>query len=65
MHRMEQLEVGSKVELLGTWEIPNYKDMEKQLHRDYKHLRLPQTEYFYLGSSDLSEISNRLTHASC
>ena len=55
--RMNQL---SPDEIVSKLETNNYKELEKQLHRKYKNVRIPQTEYFRLTDSQLESCKNAL-----
>ena len=55
-NRLKQLEVGTKAEVVGLWESPNYTDLERMLHQRYKSERIPQSEWFCLGRYQLDEI---------
>ena len=48
--RMKQLKPDQVVKTLET---ENYEQLEKQLHKRYKDVRLPQSEYFRLTDSQL------------
>ena len=43
--RMKQLKPD---EIVRTYKTENYETLEKQLHRRYRNVRIPQTEYFRL-----------------
>ena len=39
---------------------PRQRDeLERDLHRDYKEFRIPQTEYFRLNQNQLQEVSKK------
>ena len=40
-----------------------FKELEKRLHHKYKHVRIPQTEYFRLTKSMVKECKQQLTNA--
>ncbi len=42
-------------EILSTMQAENYEDLEKQLHKKYSDVRIPQTEYFRLSFSQATE----------
>ena len=50
--RMGRLRPDSIVSIIKT---ENFESLEKELHRRYKHVRIPQTEYFRLNASQLRE----------
>ena len=37
----------------------NFRELERDLHRDYKECRIPQTEYFRLDENQLLEVSKK------
>lgn len=43
-------------ELLNVVRCVNYQDVERELHRKFKDVRLPQTEYFRLSDSQVQEV---------
>ncbi len=40
-------------EILKTLQTENYEELERKLHKKYKDVRIPQTEYFRLTESQL------------
>ncbi len=40
---------------------PEYKRLERELHKRYKNVRIPQTEYFRLTHSQIREIKHRIS----
>ncbi len=56
--RMKQLKPD---EIISTLKTTDFKSVEKQLHRKYKEVRLPQSEYFRLSEQQLVECKKRLT----
>ncbi len=38
----------------------NLREVEKDLHREYKDYRIPQTEYFRLSEKQVLEVSRKL-----
>ena len=55
--RMKQLKPDQVVKTLET---ENYEQLEKQLHKRYKDVRLPQSEYFRLTDSQLESCKKTL-----
>ena len=47
--------------IIRTLERTDYREIEKELHRKYKDVRLPQSEYFRLTESQLNECTKRLS----
>ena len=47
--------------IIRTLERTDYREIEKELHRKYKDVRLPQSEYFRLTESQLDECTTRLS----
>lgn len=43
-------------EMLNAVRCSNYKALERELHREFKARRVPQTEYFRLSAPDVSEV---------
>ena len=56
--RMKQLKPD---EIVKTLETTKFRAIEKELHRKYKDVRLPQTEYFRLSDQQLAECTRRLS----
>ena len=48
-------------EIVKTLETTKFRAIEKELHRKYKGVRLPQTEYFRLSDQQLVECTKRLS----
>ena len=57
LNRMSQLEPD---EIIDTIKCSNYREVEKELHREYKDCRIPQTEYFRLDERQVLEVSRKL-----
>lgn len=53
LRRMNEL---SPDELLNVVRCVNYQEVERELHRKFKDVRLPQTEYFRLSDSQVQEV---------
>ena len=47
-------------EILKTVQTENYEELEKELHKKYKDVRIPQTEYFRLTESQLDNCKKAL-----
>ena len=43
-------------ELLNIVRCPNFQEVERELHRRFKDVRLPQTEYFRLSDQQVQEV---------
>ena len=56
--RMKQLKPD---EVVKTLETMKFQAIEKELHRKYKDVRLPQTEYFRLSDKQLAECTRYLS----
>jgi hypothetical protein len=54
---MSQLEPD---EIIDTIKCSNFREVEKDLHREYKDFRIPQTEYFRLDERQVLEVSRKL-----
>ena len=52
MRRMGELRPD---EVVSAVRCENYQELEKDLHRHFKKLRLPQSEYFRLSSNEVAE----------
>ena len=52
LRRMNQL---TPDELLNVVRCSNFQEVERQLHRRFKDVRLPQTEYFRLSDQQVQE----------
>ena len=57
LNRMSQLEPD---EIVDTIKCSNFREVEKDLHREYKDCRIPQTEYFRLDERQVLEVSRKL-----
>ena len=55
--RMRQLKPDKVISRVYT---RNYRDIEKELHKRYKNVRIPQTEYFRLSVFQVKEIKERI-----
>ncbi len=56
LNRMSQLEPD---EIIDVIKCSNFKELERDLHRDFKEFRIPQTEYFRLNQNQLQEVSKK------
>ena len=56
LNRMSQLEPD---EIIDVIKCSNFRELEKDLHREYKNCRIPQTEYFRLDEMQLLEVSKK------
>ena len=56
LNRMSQLEPD---EIIDVIKCSNFRELERDLHRDYKECRIPQTEYFRLNQNQLQEVSKK------
>ena len=54
--RMAQLKVGDKASIVGLWSSPNYGDLERILHTQWKAKRIPQSEWFALEYNELEQV---------
>ena len=57
LNRMSQLEPD---EIIDVIKCSNFREVEKDLHREYKDYRIPQTEYFRLTEKQVLEVSRKL-----
>ena len=57
LNRMSQLEPD---EIIDVIKCSNFRELEKDLHKDYKKWRIPQTEYFRLDENQILEVSKKL-----
>ncbi len=48
-------------EIIKVLKVDSYRELEKRLHRRFKHSRIPQTEYFRLSKSQISSCKKFLT----
>ena len=53
LQRMEQLKPD---ELLDSIRCSNYKELEREIHSQFKGCRIPQTEYFRLDKEEINKI---------
>ena len=53
LKRMNQLKAD---ELLDSVRCSNYKELEKEIHQQFKEYRIPQSEYFRLNSKQITSI---------
>ena len=58
--RFKQLKVGTKAKVRMLVKVGDSRLVEKQLHRRFDAVRAPQSEWFDLSPSDLSEIKSKL-----
>ena len=56
--RMKQLKPDAIVSILKT---DNFELLEKELHKRYKNVRIPQTEYFRLNEDQVADCTKRLS----
>jgi hypothetical protein len=59
--RFRALGVGSKSTLIGYWQLNAYRELEKQLHKEYAGLRVPQSEWFNLSDQDIRDVIQKIT----
>ena len=57
-NRMHQLKPDNVIAKLYSL---HFKKLEKELHKKYKDVRIPQTEYFRLNNSQIKEIKKRIS----
>ena len=57
-NRMRQLKPDSVILKLYSRE---FKELERELHKRYSNVRIPQTEYFRLDHKQIKEIKERIT----
>ena len=53
---MAQLEPDEVIDVI---KCSNFREIERDLHKDYKQCRIPQTEYFRLNENQLLEVSKK------
>ena len=53
LQRMDQLKPD---ELLDSIRCSNYKELEREIHSQFKGCRIPQTEYFRLDKEEINQI---------
>ena len=58
--RFKALAVGTKADLVGYWQCPYYRELEKQLHKEYTAQRVPQSEWFDLDAEQLQEVITKI-----
>lgn len=58
--RFSALKVGTKADLVGYWECPYYRELEKQLHKEYASVRVPQSEWFDLDTEQLHQVISKI-----
>ena len=56
--RMKQLKPDA---IVSTLETEDFQRLEKELHKRYKDVRIPQTEYFRLTEAQLKDCTERLS----
>ena len=59
--RFKALGVGSKATLIGYWSLDAYRELEKQLHKQYADVRVPQSEWFNLTDFEISDVIQAVT----
>ena len=57
LQRMEQLKPD---ELLDSIRCSNYKELEREIHNEFKGCRIPQTEYFRLDKEEINKVHEML-----
>ena len=58
LNRLNQLKPD---EVLNTLRCSNYEELEKELHKNFKDDRIPQTEYFRLTPTQVEEVHQLMT----
>ena len=56
LNRMSQL---NPDEIIDVIKCRNFRDLERDLHREFKEFRIPQTEYFRLNNKQLKSVSEK------
>ena len=56
-NRMRQLKADEIIVRLYSSE---FKKLERELHKRYRNVRIPQTEYFRLGHKEIRDIKKRI-----
>ena len=56
LNRMSQL---NPDEIIDVIKCVNFRDLERELHREFKDCRIPQTEYFRLNNKQLKRVSEK------
>lgn len=62
--RFKALCVGTKACLVGYWKLDAYRELEKQLHKEYAVERVPQSEWFDLTAQQVREVIQKVTSIS-
>ena len=62
--RFKALAVGTKAKLLGYWKLDAYRELEKQLHKEYATQRVPQSEWFDLSCDQVREVIQKIASIS-
>ena len=57
MRRMKELEAD---EIINTIKCANYESLEKDLHKEFKEYRIPQTEYFRLTPELVEKVNQKM-----
>ena len=48
-------------EILNVVRCSNYQSLERELHSQYKNVRIPQTEYFRLSELQIQQVHKLMT----
>ena len=62
--RFKQLEIGAKADVIGLWQSKYFKYLERHLHKVFKKLRVPQSEWFALTEKDVFKVKDILDRSS-
>lgn len=62
--RFKALAVGTKAKLIGYWHLDAYRELEKQLHKEYSAVRIPQSEWFDLDEDQVREVIQKIASIS-
>ena len=62
--RFKALAVGTKAKLIGYWKLDAYRELEKQLHKEYAAKRVPQSEWFDLDADEIREVIQKIASIS-
>ena len=62
--RFKALAVGTKAKLIGYWKLDEYRELEKQLHKEYADVRVPQSEWFDLNCLQVREVIEKISSIS-
>ena len=62
--RFKALAVGTKAKLIGYWKLDAYRELEKQLHKEYSAVRIPQSEWFDLDCTQIQEVIQKIASIS-